>query len=99
MGNAGKEIKMHLVHQTALQSGEVVMDLACGTGTLALFFSVHNPECMWLELMLIPKYYPSPKEGKENQVHHIRFEEGFSDRLPLPIIYFIMSLPVYLFII
>nr|WP_316047544.1 methyltransferase domain-containing protein [Planococcus glaciei] len=29
-------MKIHLVNQAALQPGELTMDLACGTGTLAL---------------------------------------------------------------
>lgn len=35
-GMQEKKLKMYLVNQAVLQPGEVVMDLACGTGTLAL---------------------------------------------------------------
>ncbi|WP_203332937.1 class I SAM-dependent methyltransferase [Planococcus beigongshangi] len=82
-GMQEKKLKMHLVHQAALQPGEVVMDLACGTGTLALFLQRSQPGVHVVGVDADPEILAvAKKKVKENQIHHIRFEEGFSDRLP-----------------
>ena len=82
-GMQEKKLKMHLVHQAALQPDEVVMDLACGTGTLALLLQRSQAGVHVVGVDADPEILAiAKKKAKENQVDHIRFEEGFSDRLP-----------------
>lgn len=82
-GNAGKKFKTHLVKQATLQPNETIMDLACGTGTLALLIQQLQPGVQVIGVDADPKILLIAKEKiKETQVSNITFEEGFSDKLP-----------------
>ncbi|MDE5055173.1 class I SAM-dependent methyltransferase [Niallia taxi] len=78
-----KKFKTHLVNQATLQPNETIMDLACGTGTLALLIQQSQPGVQVIGVDADPKILSIAKgKIKETQVNNITFEEGFSDKLP-----------------
>ncbi|MED3794392.1 class I SAM-dependent methyltransferase [Niallia alba] len=78
-----KKFKTHLVKQATLQPNETIMDLACGTGTLALLIQQSQPGVQVIGVDADPKILSIAKgKIKETQVNNITFEEGFSDKLP-----------------
>lgn len=83
MGNARKKFKTHLVKQANLQQKETIMDLACGTGTLALLIQQSQPGVQVIGVDADPEILSIAMEKiKETQVNNITFEEGFSYKLP-----------------
>lgn len=82
-GMQEKKCKTHLVKQATLQPNETIMDLACGTGTLALLIQQSQPGVQVIGVDADPKILSIAKgKIKETQVNNITFEEGFSDKLP-----------------
>lgn len=82
-GMQEKKMKLQLVHQASLQSGQQVMDLACGTGTLALLLQQSQPGVHVIGLDADPEVLAIAKEKvKKQPVDPICFQEGFSDQLP-----------------
>ncbi|AND42979.1 class I SAM-dependent methyltransferase (plasmid) [Cytobacillus firmus] len=82
-GMQEKKFKTHLVKQATLQPNETIMDLACGTGTLALLIQQSQPGVQVIGVDADPKILSIAKgKIKETQVNNITFEEGFSDKLP-----------------
>ena len=81
-GMREKKMKMKLIHQASLQPGERVMDLACGTGTLARLLQQSQPGVQVIGVDADPEILAIAKEKvKERPVDSILFEEGFSDQL------------------
>lgn len=84
-GMQEKKMKMQLAGQASLQPGDYVMDLACGTGTLAFLLQQSQPGTAVIgidadaEILTIAK-----KKLKASRAAKIRFIEGFSDQLPFP---------------
>lgn len=82
-GMQEKKFKTHLVKQANLQPEETIMDLACGTGTLALLIQQSQPGVQVIGVDADPEILSIAKEKiKETLVNNITFEEGFSDKLP-----------------
>ncbi|KAA0956067.1 class I SAM-dependent methyltransferase [Planococcus sp. ANT_H30] len=82
-GMQEKKMKMKLVNQASLQPGEQVMDLACGTGTLALLLQQSQPGIQVIGVDADPEILAiANSKMKENRANSILFEEGFSDQLP-----------------
>ena len=82
-GMQEKKFKTHLIKQATLQPNETIMDLACGTGTLALLIQQSQPGVQVIGVDADPEILSIAKEKiKETQVNNITFEEGFSDKLP-----------------
>ncbi|MDN7240675.1 class I SAM-dependent methyltransferase [Planococcus sp. N028] len=76
-------MKMQLVHQASLQPGDLALDLACGTGTLALLLQKSQPDARVIGIDADPEIISiAKKKMKKNHADSILFEEGFSDRLP-----------------
>lgn len=82
-GMQEKKFKMHLVKQATLRPKETIMDLACGTGTLALLIQQSQPGVQVIGVDADPEILSIAKDKiKGTQVNNITFEEGFSDKLP-----------------
>lgn len=82
-GMQEKKMKMQLVHQASLQSGQSVMDLACGTGTLALMLQQSQPGVHVIGLDADSKILSiAKKKMQENRADSIHFVEGFSVQIP-----------------
>ncbi|MFD5853402.1 class I SAM-dependent methyltransferase [Cytobacillus firmus] len=82
-GMQEKKFKTHLIKQATLQPNETIMDLACGTGTLALLIQQSQPGVQVIGVDADHEILSIAKDKiKETQVNNITFEEGFSDKLP-----------------
>ncbi|WP_191567543.1 class I SAM-dependent methyltransferase [Metabacillus idriensis] len=82
-GMQEKKFKTHLVKQAILLPKDTIMDLACGTGTLALLIQQSQPGVQVFGVDADPEILLIAKEKmKETQVNNITFEEGFSHSLP-----------------
>ncbi|WKA60356.1 methyltransferase domain-containing protein [Planococcus shenhongbingii] len=78
-----KKMKMHLIHQASIRSGELILDLACGTGTLAFLLQQTHSGIQVTGIDADPQILAIAKEKmKENRAKGIVFKEGFSDQLP-----------------
>ena len=76
--------KRRLAEQAAPAPGERILDLGCGTGTLALLIKRTEPEAELFGLDADPEMLVRARAKAEEGGLRIRFEEGLSDRLPYP---------------
>ena len=76
--------KRTLVDQAALHNGHRVLDVGCGTGTLATLIKVTHPESEVTGLDPDPNALARGRQKAERAVVAIRFEQGFADELPYP---------------
>lgn len=84
-GMQEKKMKALLVGQASLQPGDHIMDLACGTGTLAFLLQQSQPGTTVIGIDADPEILAIAKNKlKARQVAKMRFLVGFSDRLPFP---------------
>src|SRR5213083_3324240 len=76
-----ESFKHRLIEQAGLQAGQQVLDLGCGTGTLALFVKQAEPGTEIVGLDADPEML-SQAEGKARRAGvSVRFDEGRSDDL------------------
>ena len=73
-----------LVEQAALRPGHRVLDIGCGTGTLALLIKRFYPETDVVRVNPDPKVLARGQRKAERAAISIRFDRGFSDELPYP---------------
>jgi ubiquinone/menaquinone biosynthesis C-methylase UbiE len=76
--------KRHLVKQAGIKKGHRVLDLGCGTGTLALLIKSHYPKAEVLGLDADPKVLEAAR-AKATRAHlNVRFDHGMAFELPYP---------------
>jgi ubiquinone/menaquinone biosynthesis C-methylase UbiE len=73
-----------LLDQAAVRSGHRVLDIGCGTGTLALLIKRLHPDVNVVGLDPDPKALARAKRKAERSAVSIRFDQGFSNELPYP---------------
>lgn len=76
--------KGHLVRQARVQSGQQVLDLACGTGTLTLMIKQTQPAAQVTGLDADPEILAIAREKAARQGVHLAFDKGMSYDLPYP---------------
>lgn len=76
--------KRHLIEQAAPAPGDRILDLGCGTGTLALLMKRTEPGADLFGLDADPEMLGRARAKAEESGLRIRFEEGLSDRLHYP---------------
>jgi len=76
------EFKQRLLDQLRLRPGQRVLDLGCGTGTLAVEAKVAEPDAEVAGLDGDPDVLGRARRKAEAAGVAIRFDEGFSTRLP-----------------
>ncbi|HLJ15085.1 MAG TPA: class I SAM-dependent methyltransferase [Bryobacteraceae bacterium] len=73
-----------LVHQAALQPAHRVLDIGCGTGTLAVRIKRLYPEVNVIGLDPDPKALSRARRKARQAAVSIQFDQGFSEELPYP---------------
>jgi ubiquinone/menaquinone biosynthesis C-methylase UbiE len=73
-----------LLDQATVRSGDRVLDIGCGTGTLALLVKRLHPDVNVVGLDPDPKALVRAKRKAERSAVSIRLDQGFSHELPYP---------------
>lgn len=76
--------KRRLVEQAGSGPGQRVLDLGCGTGTLALLVKERQPAAEVLGLDADPEMLDQARSKAERAGVELRLDEGFSTELPYP---------------
>ena len=76
--------KRRLVEQAAPGPGQRVLDLGCGTGTLALLVKERQPAAEVVGLDADPEMLDQARSKAERAGVELRLDEGFSTELPYP---------------
>ena len=76
--------KHMLIEQAAIQPGQRVIDLGCGTGTLAIMAKQTQPAAEVFGLDADPQMLKVAVEKAALQVTQVQFDEGMTVRLPYP---------------
>jgi ubiquinone/menaquinone biosynthesis C-methylase UbiE len=74
--------KRRLLEQAAIGPGDTVLDLGCGTGTLALLIKQSEPDARVFGLDADPEILARARAKAAAEGREIVFDEGFSSRLP-----------------
>jgi ubiquinone/menaquinone biosynthesis C-methylase UbiE len=76
-----REFKRRLLDQAGIESGHRVLDLGCGTGTLAAMAKSRAPDAELVGLDGDPEVLERAREKAEAGGFEVRFDEGFSTEL------------------
>jgi ubiquinone/menaquinone biosynthesis C-methylase UbiE len=76
--------KRRLVEQAAPEPGQRVLDLGCGTGTLALLVKERQSAAEVVGLDADPEMLDQARSKAERAGVELRLDEGFSTELPYP---------------
>ena len=79
-----KRYKSRLIEQAQLQAGMHVMDLGCGTGTLAIMAKQAQPNAEVVGLDADPEMLKVALAKKDQEKLDVKFEVGFTNALPYP---------------
>lgn len=77
----GNAFRRPLIEQAALKSGMRVLDIGCGTGSLAVLIKQSHPQVEVVGLDPDPKALAIATGKSDRAGLAIQFEQGFSDRL------------------
>jgi ubiquinone/menaquinone biosynthesis C-methylase UbiE len=80
----GDRIRKTLIDQAALQPTDRVLDIGCGTGTLAMMIKKLHPNVEIVGLDPDPKALARALRKARKARVVIQFDEGFSDSMPYP---------------
>ncbi len=73
-----------LLDQVGIDPGDHILDIGCGTGTLAVQIKQHHPDMEVVGLDPDPKALARARRKAERAGVTVRFDQGFSSRLPYP---------------
>ena len=80
----GEKARKALLDQAAIQPTHRVLDIGCGTGTLATLIKRRYPGVTVVGLDPDPKALARARRKAERAAVSIQFDQGFSDELPYP---------------
>jgi ubiquinone/menaquinone biosynthesis C-methylase UbiE len=84
----GEATRKQLLEQAKLQPGHNVLDVGCGTGTLAILARQLHPDVAVTGLDPDPKALTRAKSKAARAGVSIQFDQGFGDPLPYPAVTF-----------
>jgi len=76
--------KSRLIKQAAIQAGHRVLDLGCGTGTLAIMAKQAQPDAEVVGLDADPEMLKVAHNKSSREVSDVKFDEGMTFNLPYP---------------
>ena len=79
-----KRYKSRLIEQAQIQPGMRVMDLGCGTGTLAIMAKQAQPNAEVVGLDADPEMLKMAYSKKNQEKLDVKFDVGFTNDLPYP---------------
>ena len=77
-----RRFKRQLLEQAGIQPGQRVLDLGCGTGTLAIMVKQATPDAEVVGLDGDPKILNQARSKAERASADVRFDHGYSTELP-----------------
>lgn len=80
----GDKVRRVLLDQAALQPGQRVLDIGCGTGTLAILSKRLHPDVELFGIDPDPKALARARHKAALAAVSIQFDRGFGDDLPYP---------------
>jgi len=80
----GDAARKALLEQAALRPGQRVLDVGCGTGTLATLTKQLYPDVAVVGLDPDPKALARARRKAARAAVSIQFDQGFGDELPYP---------------
>lgn len=80
----GDEARRALLDLAELKPGQRVLDIGCGTGSLAIHIRLRNPDIEVVGLDPDPKALGRARRKAERAGAAIQFDVGFSNTLPYP---------------
>ncbi|HXV80812.1 MAG TPA: class I SAM-dependent methyltransferase [Candidatus Binatia bacterium] len=80
----GEKVRRTLLDQAAIQPGQCVLDIGCGTGSLVVLIKRLNPEVRVIALDPDPKALARARRKAKHASVSIKFDQGFSHELPYP---------------
>jgi ubiquinone/menaquinone biosynthesis C-methylase UbiE len=78
----GDKARKVLIDQVALQPGHRVLDIGCGTGTLAVLIKREHPDVGIIGIDLDSKALARARHKAARAGVSIQFDQGFGDELP-----------------
>ena len=78
----GDAARRALLNQVALRPGQRVLDVGCGTGTLATLIKQLHPKVEVLGLDPDPKALARARGKAQSAAVSVQFDQGFGDELP-----------------
>jgi SAM-dependent methyltransferase len=79
-----REFKSRILECAALEDGDAVLDLACGTGTLAIMVASSGKAAAVIGLDADPSVLRRARSKARRAGADVRFDEAFSTELPYP---------------
>ncbi len=80
----GDKARRVLIDQAAIEAGHRVLDIGCGTGTLAVLIKREHPDVVIVGLDPDPEALARARRKAARAGLSIQFDQGFGDELPYP---------------
>ena len=80
----GDQARKKLVEEAAIQPGDHILEIGCGTASLLTLIKRTHPGVQVVGLDPDPKALARAKRKSVKENLEIRFDQGFSDELPYP---------------
>ncbi|MGH7858230.1 MAG: class I SAM-dependent methyltransferase [Candidatus Binatia bacterium] len=80
----GDRVRRALADQAVIRSGQRILDIGCGTGSLVVLLKRLHPDAEVVGLDPDPKALSRARRKAQRAALSVRLDRGFSDELPYP---------------